>query len=153
MRKLRAFKLTSAEIVAISISLLALASSVWAVMATREATLQARRSEVRSTLQATIGFSQTTYASSVCVLRVAKQFPEARQLEESYERSAQILDEIRGTSDLIQGASHERLDGLEAHLDKMHGVFRRMHDSTVAFKALLSKDELERISNICGAEG
>lgn len=148
---MKLFKLTIGETFSILVSALAVAISVWAVAETKDATLQARRGEVRNAAIATIRDARDTYTSALCVLRIAEIKNDA--VERSFAETKKNLDDVRDISSTLQVSEHDDLNMIEARLDAIAVGRDQLLDEEISFKASLSTEELERVNLACGGEG
>lgn len=149
-------RMTAAEGLSFAVSTIALAISLFSAAEARHATLQARRSEVRAAIQATVQYGSASYAQALCVMRVTDDqtsIAHSRYAEaiSALERSATNMNGLRASSDAIQHASESSLTSIELQAEQLDGTFNALRNETTAYKTLLSKEELDRVNSVCAA--
>ena len=138
-------KLSIPELVSLAISAGALAVSIWAVVESRAASTQARRSEVRAEASARIDGFRRSYSKASCVLNIAGM----HSGQAKFEQYKANLDDLQGMLFQLQTSRVGTLDAFEAQLDSSTAAFGRLDDEIVQFKTSLSSEEIGKVNSVC----
>lgn len=142
-------KVSVGEKLALTLSAIALLVSIWSLVESRRASVQARWSAFRSDALATLEAHRRTYSQVTCLFQATN----TRHGLEEFGGFKSNLDNLVSTLHKLRDANEATLAEFETRLDVSHSSFRKLRDAVSEFKTHLAPDELSRANSICGTEG
>ena len=139
--------LSISELAAVTLSVGALAVSIWAAIQSQQASVQARRSEVSAEALVSIERFRHSIDRASCVLAVGGI---VRSDQEQFKAA---IDTLQVMLSRLQSSKIETLDKFEAQLDAASASSARVDDAITKFKLHLTTEELSKANEVCGVKG